>query len=403
LHHTLETGIPERGKVQEIQGQKMVVHRIPIWKNNKMAGAIGMVIFEGVSELYKILERVNEGQSASYSKVKLSQANKPKKMNFEYIIGESSELSMCKSIARKAAKTLATVMITGESGTGKEMFARSIHELSPYSKGPFVGLNCAAIPEQLLEAELFGFEEGSFTGARRGGKPGKFELAHNGTLFLDEIGDMPLYMQAKILRALQEKEVERVGGTKKNHFHVRLMAATHRCLEDMVKEGLFREDLYYRLNIVQLKIPSLKERKKDIPILLSHYMDFFCEQYNVKPKKFARSAMQVLMDYNWPGNVRELMNTVERIVALSDEEVVKQDELPSGMGNSQQDFVPAKTILQEEPSHLSLMKIDALEREKIMIQTVLNEVKGNKTKAAEKLGIHRSTLYQKLQKLSLSD
>lgn len=396
MHIALETGIPERGFIQQIQGQNMVVHRIPIWRSNEIVGAIGMLIFEGVTELYNILERANEtnrlrGKKALPSK----KQEKKQKVTFESIIGESHELTACKSVARRASRTMATVLITGASGTGKEMFARAIHHMSPCADGPFVSLNCAAIPEHLLEAELFGYEDGAFTGARRGGKPGKFEVAHNGTLFLDEIGDMPLPMQAKILRVLQEKEVERVGGDRKKPIQVRIIAATNHWLEHMVSEGTFREDLYYRLNIIRLSIPALKERKDDIPLLMSHHLKRFCEAYGFKPKTFTREAIKALMKYDWPGNAREVVNTAERLVALVEEETIQFRDLPETMTEE-----AGISFCGKEAAVLPL-KEERLEQEKSVILSVLQEVNGNKTKAAELLGIHRSTLYQKLKRLQI--
>jgi transcriptional regulator with PAS, ATPase and Fis domain len=394
IHNTIEAGIPERGHIQEMQGQSMVVHRIPIWRNGEVTGCIGMLIFEGVSELYKILERANE---TNLIKIKRQPVIKKQKLNtkmtFESIIGESNELAACKSIARRAARTMATVMITGESGTGKEMFARAIHHISPYANGPFIGLNCAAIPEHLLEAELFGYEEGAFTGARRGGKPGKFELASEGTLFLDEIGDMPLHMQAKILRVLQEKEIERVGGIGNIPIHVRIIAATNQRLEERVKSGSFREDLYYRLNIIRVIVPSLKERKDDIPILLSHHLNRFCEQYGFKTKTFTRKAIEALVKYDWPGNIREVVNTAEQLVTLVEEDTIELNDLPQNVTGE------TRTGNYETTESVIPLKAERLEQERETIQRVLREVDGNKTKAAEVLGIHRSTLYQKLKRL----
>ncbi len=240
LHNTVKTGIPERGVLQTIQGNPMVVHRIPIWKDGKVAGAIGMLIFEGVSELYHIYEKLQnhalhqQAEWARSSAKRTSTNNGEKRVTIAQIIGESARMSEVKRLARRAARTSATVLITGESGTGKELFAKSIHYLSPFADGPLITVNCGAIPENLIESELFGYEEGAFTGARKGGKPGKVELANNGTLFLDEIGEMPLPMQTKLLRALQEKEAERVGGITKYDFNARIVAATNRNLEEMV-------------------------------------------------------------------------------------------------------------------------------------------------------------------------
>ncbi|MHA2961370.1 sigma-54-dependent Fis family transcriptional regulator [Priestia megaterium] len=400
VHIVSETGTDERGYVQRIQGQDMIVHRIPIRKEGKIVGAIGMLIFEGVSELYNILGRMQELSR------KVTEAHLPNhepienNNHFDQIIGESSAIQTVKEIARKAAKTPSTVLITGESGTGKELFAKAIHYSSPFSEGPFVSINCAAIPEQLLEAELFGYEEGAFTGARKGGKPGKFEQAHKGTLFLDEIGDMPLLMQAKILRVLQDREVERVGGMKSQHVDVRIIAATNKRLEDLVKKGEFREDLYYRLNIIRLSIPPLIERKEDIRILLIHHLKNFCEKFGIIKKSFSFEAMRYLQEYQWPGNIRELVNTVEMLVSLVENQEITEKDLPAHFRKKDtSSFTTEKT--SDTNKLLKKVREDILSSEKDTILKALADVNGNKAAAARILGIQRSTLYIKLKKYGL--
>jgi PAS domain S-box-containing protein len=404
MHIVVKTGVPERGYIQRIQGHNMVVHRIPIWKDGEVIGAIGMLIFEGVTELYEILGKMQE-MSRQVHKNVLPEAESNR--DFDQIIGQSDGMLSLKAIARKAAGTPSTILITGESGTGKELFAQAIHQLSPYSEGPFISVNCAAIPEHLLEAELFGYEDGAFTGARKGGKPGKFELAHKGTLFLDEIGDMPPLMQSKILRALQDREIERVGGVIKHHVDVRIVAATNRQLEEMVKEGAFREDLYYRLNIIRLRIPPLRERKRDIPILLIHHLQSFCNRFGIALKSFSPEAMSILVNYDWPGNVRELVNVVEMLVGLVDAQVIGVKDIPASFQNNAvveveqfQDQMPINSP-QNQGITLSNVKNRVQEQEKEVILGVLLRVNGNKAAAARELGIQRSTLYEKLKKYGL--
>ncbi|MEN3781354.1 sigma 54-interacting transcriptional regulator [Priestia megaterium] len=400
VHIVSETGTDERGYVQHIQGQDMIVHRIPIRKEGKIVGAIGMLIFEGVSELYNILGRMQE-LSRKVTEAHLPNPEQTENNNhFDQIIGESPAIQTVKEIARKAAKTPSTVLITGESGTGKELFAKAIHYSSPFSEGPFVSINCAAIPEQLLEAELFGYEEGAFTGARKGGKPGKFEQAHKGTLFLDEIGDMPLLMQAKILRVLQDREVERVGGMKSQHVDVRIIAATNKRLEDLVKKGEFREDLYYRLNIIRLSIPPLIERKEDIQILLIHHLKSFCEKFGIIKKSFSFEAMRYLQEYQWPGNIRELVNTVEMLVSLVENQEITEKDLPAHFRKKDtSSFITEKT--SDTNRLLKKVREDILSSEKDTILKALADVNGNKAAAARILGIQRSTLYIKLKKYGL--
>ncbi|MGG1400973.1 sigma 54-interacting transcriptional regulator [Bacillus salipaludis] len=404
LQVVLETGIEERGYIQRIQGQDMVVHRIPIWKEGKVVGAIGLLIFHGVTELYNILGRMQE-MSRQISDPPAQDPALGRILGaFDQIIGQSPKIQAVKKIARKAANTPSTVLITGESGTGKEMFANAIHRSSPYAEGPFISVNCAAIPEHLLEAELFGFEDGAFTGAKKGGKPGKFELAHKGTLFLDEIGDMPPLMQSKILRVLQEREVERVGGVVKHQVDVRIIAATNCRLEQMVQDGSFREDLYYRINIIRLEIPPLRERREDIPNLLTHQLDHFCQRFGLGQKLFSKEVIEVLKEYSWPGNIRELVNTVEMLVSLSDSHYIDVNELSSKFFEKNEiPSVVSNTPKVSDQNLLNNVKERALEREKELLVNTLIETNGNKAKAARILGIQRSTLYEKLKKHELFD
>ncbi|MEH7115285.1 sigma 54-interacting transcriptional regulator [Neobacillus niacini] len=404
LHVVIETGVPERGYIQRIQGQDMVVHRIPIWKDEKVVGAIGMLIFHGVTELYDILGRMQELSRQVAENILPAEPENKNESRFDHIIARSEKIQAVISIVRKAAKTPSTVLITGDSGTGKEVFATAIHKLSPYAEGPLISVNCAAIPEHLLEAELFGYEEGAFTGAKKGGKPGKFELAHKGTLFLDEIGDMPSIMQSKILRVLQEREVERIGGITKHRVDVRIIAATNRRLELMVKEGEFREDLYYRLNIIRINLPPLRERKDDIPELLKYHLHQICNRFGIRQKSFSNDALVALINYHWPGNVRELVNVVEMLVSLTDSDVIQVHDLPPQIYETQSLSSRSVLTLQEDQPEKSLLidvKDKALACEKELIVKTIIETNGNKAGAARKLGIQRSTLYEKLKKHGL--
>jgi len=283
------------------------------------------------------------------------------------------------------------VLIRGESGTGKELLAHAIHNLSPRRSCPFVKVNCAAVPENLLESELFGYEEGAFTGAKKGGKPGKFEQAHGGTIFLDEIGDMPLKMQVKILRVLQEKEVERLGSTKTINVDVRVIAATNRNLERLINERKFREDLFYRLNVVNLEIPPLRERKEDIPLLADFLVKKLCKSLGIGEKNISQSTYNVLLRYKWPGNVRELENALERALNVIDSDIIQPEHLPYYIrqsGNSLKDGVfNLKSIVEET--------------EKETIKRALNADGGSSLEAAKLLGISKSTFYDKLAKYGI--
>jgi len=313
------------------------------------------------------------------------------RFQFEDILGESPAIKDAIKIAKKASRNNTTLLLNGESGTGKELFAQSIHNASSRKNKPFIFLNCGAIPRELVASELFGYVEGAFTGAKRGGHPGKFELADGGTIFLDEIGDMPLDTQANLLRVLETKEVVRVGGHDIIPIDVRVIAATHKDLKKEVEQGNFREDLFYRLNVVQIKIPPLRERKEDIKI----YIDYFIEKFSIKMGKVIKDVSEGfykgVMNYNWPGNVRELQNVMQYIINIIDNnEVLTSEHLPSYMKTNN---IPRKLELEGLPT------LD--EVEKITIERTIQEVKGNLAKAARILGIGRSSLYRKMDKYNI--
>ena len=304
------------------------------------------------------------------------------------IIGSSPAITQLLETVAMVAPSEATVLICGESGTGKELIAGAIHFNSARKSGPFIKLNCAAITESLLESELFGHEKGAFTGADKR-KEGRFVHADHGTLFLDEVSEMSMTMQAKLLRVLQEREVTRVGGEDVINVDVRVIAATNRDLMERVKQGQFREDLYYRLNVVSLSIPALRERREDIPILAVHFADKFADQNNKTVRGFTPRAMDCLVKYHWPGNVRELMNTIERSVVLSREAYIDDDN-----------FAMARTDDKTEPSPdmapVSTKSLEMAEKETIL--QMMAAVNHNKSEAARRLGITRKTLHKKLKK-----
>ena len=320
------------------------------------------------------------------------------------IIGEDAKLRHVLQQLHRAAATDATVLLEGESGTGKELFARGLHALSPRAEGPFVAINCAAIPETLLETELFGHEKGAFTGAASR-KPGRFEMAHRGTLFLDEIGDLPLALQAKILRALEEKQFERVGGTQSLHVDVRVVAATNRNLKQRVAERQFREDLYFRLSVFPIQIPPLRERTHDVVILARHFVDRFCRDLNKKLLTLAPAALDELEAYAWPGNVRELQNCIERAVILSDGDTIHARHLNLSFRQA----VAAPPVASPwEGIDLSGTMMDAVRRvtaevERRKVEQALQDTAGNKQRAAEMLQISYKTLLQKLKEYGIAD
>ena len=306
---------------------------------------------------------------------------------FPNIIGESAAMKKVFSLMEKVAETDSTVLILGESGTGKELVATTIHYQSARKDKPLIKINCAALPETLIESELFGHEKGAFTGAIRR-KPGRFELANNGTIFLDEIGDMPLSTQTRLLRVIQEKTLERVGGTETLKIDVRVLTATNRNLEEEVKSGRFREDLYYRLNVIPVVIPPLRERREDIPALVDFALGK-CRNRLGKNLRFSKEAMTALLQYDYPGNVRELENIVERGATLTASDVIEKDDLPSVIFKK-----------SESNGSVSLAEVAAgAEMEHIV--RILSIAQGNKTKAAELLGISRKNLWEKMNTYGL--
>lgn len=314
--------------------------------------------------------------------------------SFKNIVGKSKAVQDVCLMVAKVAPTDATVLIQGESGTGKELVARAIHFASRRSQAPFLAVNCAGIPENLLETELFGYERGAFTNADRQ-KLGKFELANEGTIFLDEISSLRLDMQGKILRVLQQKEIERVGGTKTIKIDVRVISATNIHLKKAVEEGKFREDLFYRLNVIPVSVPSLRERKEDVPLLVQHFLEINNQKFKNKIQGVSEKAMKYLTEYSWPGNIRELENMVERLSVLSEKNMIGTEDLPFDIYVKQRNYL--ESFLSE-----SLILKDAKENfERQFITAALERAGWNQTEAARVLGIHRNTLLLKTDQLGV--
>ena len=309
------------------------------------------------------------------------------KSNF---IGVSPQISHIAEQIDQVAGTDSTVLITGESGTGKELVANALHYSSRRKTKNYVKVNCAALAETVIESELFGHEKGAFTTAISK-RIGRFELANGGTIFLDEIGEIPLSTQVKLLRVLENREFERLGGNETIKVNIRVIAATNRDLEKLVQQGHFREDLYYRLNVINIHLPPLRERREDIPVLATHFLRKFATEMNKPVQKFSRKALQILESYSWPGNVRELVNTIERSVVFCKGKVLTEKELPYNFGSNG----------KKETISLQLPSYSLIEAEKVLIEKVLKETKGNLKRTAELLKISRGTLYSKLQKLEI--
>jgi len=363
----------EREDVKIIGSRVLAIKRIPIKLNGVVVGAIAHM--QDVTQLQRFEQVVRQ---------KLNKKGLVAKFRLEQLTGSSKAMNAVKERAIQYSGTDTTVLITGESGTGKELIAQSIHNLSRRKNGPFVAVNCAALPENLLESELFGYEEGAFTGAKRGGKSGLFELAHGGTIFLDEIGEMPLLLQARLLRVLQEKEVMRLGADRVIPIDVRVLSATNQDLAVLADNNKFRTDLYYRLDVLRLQMPSLRERLEDIP----HLINTFLEKPTVSHSKIegiSEAAIALLQSYPWQGNIRELENVIERVTLLAKGPLIEESDL-------WQDLPAGGTLIKSE------LKCDRLEvMEKQKIEQILLDEKFNYTKAAKRLGVSRTTLWRRIR------
>jgi PAS domain S-box-containing protein len=387
-----KTNTPEINLPHRIMGQDMVVQRIPIEMNGKLVAVYGQVMFKDVRDVHALARKLNVLETKVEFYEKELESLRSSKYTMNNIVGNSEKVVELKRLALKAAKTNAPVLLIGESGTGKELFAHAIHHASDRRTHPFIRLNCAAIPKDLLEAELFGYEPGAFTGAGTKGKPGKFELAHRGSIFLDEISDLPLEMQPKLLRVLEEKEMERLGGTSLTKCDFRLIAATNENLDKCVEEGKFRKDLYYRLNVIPIQIPPLRERKEDIPIIAEHLIQIINKDLGTHVTKISPEVINIFQNYDWPGNVRELANILERIIYITEGDTIQFRHLPFFL----QSMRGGSTKLQ--PTLLKNLRED-MEKEALLHAIRISN--DNKNKAAKLLGIHRTALYKKMKKLNI--
>ncbi|MGD9567379.1 MAG: sigma-54 interaction domain-containing protein [Sedimentibacter sp.] len=389
LHIVAKTGEAEIDQIQRINGHDAVTSRIPLIEDGKVTGAIGKVMFKNFREvniLYKKLEEANTELINYKERLKKVQGNYFALGN---IIGNNQKILELKETIRRVANSDSTILITGESGTGKEIFANAIHEISNRQDKNFVKINCAAIPENILESELFGYEEGAFTGARKGGKIGKFEMADDGTLFLDEIGDMSFDMQSKMLRVLQDKVVDKVGGNSPKKVNVRLIAATNQNLLEKIEKGEFREDLYYRLNVLMIELPPLRERLDDIQPLCEFFISKYNNKFGIYIEKIDDEAMDYLLNYKWPGNIRELENVIERAYNFVEGNIIHVKQLP-------EKIIKGKGIFS-----VGDLKNNLNSLEKQLIVDTLKACSGNKSRAALTLKINRASLYQKIKKYGI--
>jgi len=393
LHIVAKTGQAEVNYPHQFKDRAFLVHRIPIKENGKIVAVLGLVLFDSASTASKLAEKVSflESKLSLYEHELLSLRST--RYTMDSMVGASSAIRGLKRQALRAAATSLPVVITGESGTGKELLAQAIHHASSRRLYPFVRVNCAAIPPDLFESELFGYEKGAFTGARSTGKPGKFELASHGSVFLDEIGDLPIEMQPKLLRVLEEKEFERVGGTSLIKTDFRLLAATNHDLEDMLEANRFRKDLFYRLNVITLHIPPLRERREDILPIVEHLLKRIAHDSGLPGISLGPEVQDILTSYDWPGNVREISNVLERVVSYLERDTIYPCDLPP--------YIHRARRGKSSSNHATLRRVQtSAEREAILY--ALRSVNYNKARAAQALGIHRSVLYKKMKKYDLA-
>ena len=395
LPEVVSTGIPHIGKILKTKDRHTLISRFPLFRNGKVMGAFGRVILHSFEELERVRKEAEQ--------YRINFLNAERKIKSEHqatytsadILGISEKIREQKELSKKMARTYSDILILGESGTGKEMFAHAIHNESKQKSYPFIKVNCPAIPIEIAESELFGYEKGAFTGARQEGKPGKFELAEGGTIFLDEIGALPLSIQAKLLRVIQEREIERLGSKKPLKLEFRLMTATNVDLKKLAEEGKFRFDLFFRLSKAILTLPPLRDRREDIPIYVAHFLKILNRNLSTQIKTISKEALDILCQYEWPGNVRELANILEQsFYNMGDEGILRTEHLPNELRNSVTSSSEPKEI--GRPLHTMVEEI-----ERDIILKTLKCYKENKRKTAKHLGIQRSTLYLKMKRLGL--
>ena len=400
VHHVLKTGQSLSGELVKLRNNRgeefhIICSYTPLFQDDKVIGCFTVSSIHGMGEVMGISSKTDcLLRQLNYYQKELAEIQGAK-YSLDNIVGNSARMQVLKTAIHRVARSPSTVVIHGETGSGKELVAHSIHVLSPRAARPFIKVNCAAIPSELLEAELFGYEPGAFTGASRSGKKGKFQLADTGTLFLDEINQLPLHLQPKLLRALQEQEIEPVGGVKTVPVDCRIISASNISLEKMVKAGTFREDLFYRLNVVSLDVPPLRERREDIPVIADTLLKRLNAQLGMEVPGIAEDVIVRLKEYDWPGNVRELQNVIERAMNLSWVDTLTwshfedyfRQRLPVGHNVVVRDVFPIRAAKNNA--------------EKEMLIQALHTAAGNKTSAAAMLGVTRAMLYRKLKKYGL--
>lgn len=403
LSIVLKTGKEEIGSVMKLfdhsknEEVTVVCNRIPIMENGEVIGALAATTISNIFDVAKLYEEIEAIKSENRKYQKKLDAIKQSMHPLEKIIGKSKATIDIKKLITDYADSNLSILITGETGVGKEVFAKAIHQVSNRALNNYVKINCAAIPQNLLESELFGYAEGAFTGASKGGKIGKFELADKGTLLLDEIGEMPIDLQVKLLRVLQEKEFEKIGGLKAIKFNTRIICSTNQNIEDMVANGQFRQDLFYRINIIEIYIPPLRERLDDIEPLCLHFIKRINQENGTKITGINKEVINMLYQYHWPGNVRELEHVIDRAAVICKSGELKLNHLTFFIERQNR----RKRSVDSPVSSEQTLRDQTQKTEKEAILQALRQVGGNKTKAAELLHIDRSRLYSKLKKYGI--
>ncbi|SDH23748.1 sigma-54-dependent Fis family transcriptional regulator [Desulfosporosinus hippei] len=394
LMRTLKTGMAETNEIQVINGRPYIVSRMPIVRQGKIIGAVGKIIFQKLEEVKDVAQRLAQmDQELNFYKEQVGSTRLP--VTFNQIVTVSQDLRRLKNEAQIAARGNSTILLTGESGTGKELFAEAIHQASPYRNGPYVKVNCAAVPENLLESEFFGYANGAFTGAQKGGKLGKFATANGGTLFLDEIGDMSLNLQSKLLRVLEDRSFEPIGSNEAVKVDIRIITATNKDLLQKVASGEFRSDLYYRLNVISFRLIPIRDRPEDIIPLVHVFLEKLNQDFGKQITGVTPEVQKTLVNHRWPGNVRELKNVIERAVNFASGALLELTDLPFYLREeTQEDAFPLKKEWNLESVHEHL--------DKETLEQALLKMKGNKSEVARLLGISRSWLYEKLRRYDIS-
>ncbi|SMD09729.1 Transcriptional regulator containing PAS, AAA-type ATPase, and DNA-binding Fis domains [Desulfocicer vacuolatum DSM 3385] len=404
VREVVKTGVPIKNKLQFIDGVPYVVSILPILRKNRVIGAVFKILFRHLDEVKELAEKLDQaGKQLAYYKDRVKE-KKDDKIMLDHIVTADSAFKKIKEEAEIAARGASNILITGESGTGKELLAQAIHCASPFAKGPLVKVNCAAIPENLLESEFFGYAPGAFTGAEKNGKQGKLMVAQGGSLFLDEIGDMSLSLQSKLLRVLQERSFEPVGSNKTVKINIRVIAATNQNLEKLVEDGKFRTDLFYRLNVVGFHIPPLRHRSYDVNLLTHFFLEKYNKIFGVHIKKISTEACEILHRHNWPGNVRELENVIERAINFAKGDVLDNDILPPYLKEPNKTFIKSSPVDSLQNKTALLPKKLVSKRKQYEIEEILAAIQntgGNKAKAAKLLGISRSWMYEKLARFAM--